>query len=158
MTRKPSTPQPQRPVNYALFYELARQACSSGHLSTDEFKTMMVLQFTQNRTFHLHEMSLVEYNTMCTAIAKQQRGTSQNQLLANNLRRARGRVLGLIERWGIDTKQYAKVDEFCLQSRIAGKRFVRLTTDELNHLYRKLTAMITQRDKRQLDQTIAADQ
>ena len=150
MSNHPS--QPQRPVNYALFYELARQACSSGHLSTEEFKTMMVLQFTQNRTQHLHEMSLVEYNTMCTAIAKQQKGATQNQLTAYNLRRARGRVLGLIQRWGIDTKQYARVDEFCQQPRIAGKRFVRLTTDELNHLYRKLMAMIAQRDRKALEQ------
>lgn len=147
-----STPQPQRPINFALFYELARQATSVSHLPVEDFKTMMVLQFTQNRTQHLHEMSLAEYNAMCATIAKKQKGNSQNQILADNLRRARGRVLGLMQRWGIDTKQYARVDEFCQQPRIAGKRFVHLTTDELNHLYRKLTAMITQRDKKALEQ------
>lgn len=141
-------PNEQRPVNFALFYELARQACTGGALTTEEFKTMMVLQFTNNRTFHLREMTLAEYNAMCSAIVNQLKGNSQNQLLAGNLRKARGRVLGKLNEWGIDTKQYAKVDEFCLQKRIAGKRFVQLTTDELNKLYRKLTAMIDQRDKK----------
>lgn len=86
---------------------------------------------------------------MCSAIVNQQKGNSQNQLLASNLRRARGRVLGKITEWGIDPKQHSKVDEFCMQKRIAGKRFIQLTTEDLNALYRKLTAMISQRAKRE---------
>ena len=136
--------------NFARFYELARR--TNTVLSTEEFKTMMVLQYTQNRTFHLHEMTTAEYNALCSALQKQLDGNTQTQILQDRLRRSRGRTLHLLQDWGIDTRDRQAVDRFCLQPRIAGQRFARLDTAALSRLQRKLQAMIKARAERQAEQ------
>ena len=136
--------------NFARFYELARR--TNTILSTEEFKTMMVLQYTQNRTFHLHEMTTAEYNALCSALQKQLDGNTQTQILQDRLRRSRGRTLHLLQDWGIDTRDRQAVDRFCLQPRIAGQRFARLDTAALSRLQRKLQAMIKARAERQAEQ------
>ena len=138
------------PNNFARFYELARR--TNTVLSTEEFKTMMVLQYTQNRTFHLHEMTTAEYNALCSALQKQLDGNTQTQILQDRLRRSRGRTLHLLQDWGIDTRDRQAVDRFCLQPRIAGQRFARLDTAALSRLQRKLQAMIKARAERQAEQ------
>ena len=135
--------------NFARFYELARRVNTV--LSIEEFKTMMVLQYTQNRTFHLHEMQPHEYNALCTALQKQLDGTTQAQLDQQRLRRTRGRSLHLLTQWGIDCRQRDLVDRFLLDPRIAGCRFVALDVQAHNRLQRKLQAMIAARDRRQAD-------
>lgn len=132
--------------NFARFYELARRINTV--LTPDEFKTMMVLQYTQNRTFHLSEMTLAEYNALCSALQKQLQGNTQSQILADRLRRSRGRALALIQQWGIDTADRPAVDQFCLQPRIAGQRFAALDLPALARLQRKLQAMIKARADR----------
>ena len=141
------------PSNFARFYELARRINTV--LTPDEFKTMMVLQYTQNRTFHLSEMTLAEYNALCSALQKQLQGTTQSQLLADKLRRTRGRTLHLLEQWGIDCRDRARVDEFLQQPRIAGCRFVQLDAPAHNRLQRKLQAMLKARSERQAEQDAA---
>lgn len=62
------------------------------------------------------------------------------------LRRKRSSVLHQMQLLGIDTADWGRVDNFCMDSRIAGKRFCLLDTDELDTLYRKLLAIKRKRD------------
>lgn len=66
--------------------------------------------------------------------------------LRDILRRKRSSVLHQMQLLGIDTADWSRVDNFCMDSRIAGKRFCLLDADELDALYRKLLAIKRKRD------------
>lgn len=66
--------------------------------------------------------------------------------LRDILRRKRSSVLHQMQLLGIDTADWSRVDNFCIDSRIAGKRFCLLDADELDALYRKLLAIKRKRD------------
>lgn len=66
--------------------------------------------------------------------------------LRDILRRKRSSVLHQMQLLGIDTADWNRVDNFCMDSRIAGKRFCLLDADELDALYRKLLAIKRKRD------------
>ena len=63
------------------------------------------------------------------------------------LRRKRSTVLKLLQKQGIDTTDWDRVDTYCENPRIAGKRFARLTTEELEAVAVKLR--IIQRKERE---------
>lgn len=62
------------------------------------------------------------------------------------LRRKRSSVLHRMQLLGIDTADWNRVDSFCMDSRIAGKRFCQLDCDELDTLFRKLLAIGRKKD------------
>lgn len=62
------------------------------------------------------------------------------------LRRKRSSVLHRMQLLGIDTADWNRVDSFCQDARIAGKRFCQLDCDELDALFRKLLAIGRKRD------------
>lgn len=62
------------------------------------------------------------------------------------LRRKRSSVLHRMQLLGIDTADWDRVDNFCKDPRIAGKRFCQLDCDELDALFRKLLAIGRKRD------------
>ena len=51
-------------------------------------------------------------------------------------------MLNRIQRLGVDTTDFSKVNAFCQDRRIAGKPFGMLTVDELDALIPKLEAML----------------
>lgn len=141
-----------KPTNFARFWELGKQL-SYGGMDPDYFKEMMVSKHTGERTTHLSQMELIEYNTMCAFLDKKLHGTTQDQLMQDKLRRSRGRALALIEKWGIQTTDRNRVNEFCENPKIAGKKFGAMTQPELVQLARKLEAMIAYRDKKETEST-----
>lgn len=52
-----------------------------------------------------------------------------------------------MQKHGIDTTDWDRVDAYCLNPRIAGKKFIRLTTEELENVAIKLR--IIQRKERE---------
>lgn len=120
--------------SYARFYALLRK---NPHIDKDS----IVLQFTDGRTTHLHEMKPAEYDEMCDMI--EYGGDEEQAARERELKKARSSVLLRIGRLGINTvDNWDGIDAFCMSPKIAGKRFVSMTTDELRALIPKLESII----------------
>ena len=121
---------------WAAFNQLAAGACDREDLKRD-----LVLQFSLRRTDSLRQLTEAEYIHLCEGIetiVQQRKKTAINQQL---LRRHRSACLHQIQLYGITTTSWPAVDQFCLDKRIAGKRFAQLTIHELDALTRKLHAI-----------------
>ncbi len=66
--------------------------------------------------------------------------------MREELRKKRSSVLHQMQLLGIKTADWSRVDAYCLDRRIAGKRFRELDNEELDKLLKKLYAI---RRKRQ---------
>ena len=88
-----------------------------------------------------------EYNNMCAHMqqvvdkhnAKIKKPLSEQE---RALKAARSAVLTRLQKMGIDTTDFGKVDQFCMINKIAGKLFRHLTLEELKDLIPKLEAMM----------------
>ena len=63
------------------------------------------------------------------------------QITAEELRRKRSAVLHQLQLLGINTADWSRVDAYCSDKRIAGKRFCQLDGNELDALLIKLRAI-----------------
>lgn len=119
--------------NYGRFWTAFNSLRIPG--DTEEYKRMFVSQFTGGRTDHLHEMTRAEYDRMCDAVEERSGRKAE-------LRKQRSRTLRLMQQMGIDTTDWAKIDDFCRNPRIMGKVFRHITVDEHGGLQRKLRAIM----------------
>lgn len=119
--------------NYGRFWTAFNSLRIPG--DTEENKRMFVSQFTNGRTDHLHEMTRGEYDRMCDAVEERSGRKAE-------LRKQRSRTLRLMQQMGIDTTDWAKIDDFCRNPRIMGKVFRHITVDEHGALQRKLRAIM----------------
>lgn len=120
--------------SYARFYALLKK---NPHVDKDT----LVLQFTDGRTTHLHEMKPAEYDEMCDMI--EFGGPEEQAASERELKRARSSVLLRIGRLGISTvDNWDGIDSFCMSPKIAGKRFASLTALELRGLVPKLESIL----------------
>ena len=120
-------------TNYGRFYAAFNSLRIPG--DTEENKRMFVSQFTNGRTDHLHEMTRAEYDRCCDALEERSGRKAE-------LRKQRSRTLRLMQQMGIDTTDWAKIDDFCRNPRIMGKVFRHITVDEHGGLQRKLRAIM----------------
>lgn len=118
--------------NYRRFYALFRRLDVRG--DREECRRQLVAQYTQGRTTSLREMEDGEYRALCAGI---------DRILGDReeLRRKRSLCLKLMQELGVMTYDWARVDNYCSNPRIAGKRFAYLDSDELDALARKLRAI-----------------
>lgn len=100
---------------------------------TDETKGDLVSRFTSGRTTSLKEMEQQEYDTMCDVLEHE---------CSRTLRKRRSVVLTQIQKLGVDTSDWSRINAFCLDKRIAGKPFAKLTSYELEALAVRLRAII----------------
>ena len=121
--------------NYARFYTLLKKMPGAD-------KETLIYQFTQNRTVHLHQMSAKESDSMCRQMEDITGYDERRRKQYDILRKARSGVLHQLQIYGIDTTDWNRVDAFCRDPRIAGKRFKELGVDELNGLNTKLRIII----------------
>lgn len=129
----------QEVTNFARFYAvLGRMEFASGDLC-EEIRRGFVRQFSLGRTDSLREMTSVEYKTMCSELERTV-GISR-QKYVDELRRSRSVCLRLMQKIGVDTTDWTRVNEFCRHPRIAGKPFARITLEELEHLALKLRSI-----------------
>ncbi len=121
--------------NFARFY-----ACLNTVQIADkeDLKRSLVQQFTNGRTSSLREMKESEYHNMCDSIDPKSQQDLRDKA---EIKRHRSAVLRRIQKLGVDTTDWNKVDEFTLNRRIAGKKFYELTIDELEALKVKLIAI-----------------
>lgn len=139
--------------NYSRFYSIFNRLPYSG--DREEFKKSVVLQYTWNRTEHLHEMTEREYNDCCTALEKiapprkpSDKMTAREKFILLR-RKFRSSALHQLQLYGVDTTDWNRVNAFCMDSRIAGKAFKDLNCEELEALTKKMRAIIRKRDKEQ---------
>lgn len=80
------------------------------------------------------EMTAKEYEVCCTALEKLSGQDEWRQKLREELRRKRSLCLNLMQKLGIDTSDWARINDFCSNPRISGKAFRQITVDELEEL------------------------
>lgn len=126
-------------TNYRRFYALFRKLTIRG--DREECRRQLVSQYTMGRTDSLREMKEEEYIAMCHGI---------EDILGNReeLRKKRSSCLKIMQQLGVNTYDWGRVDKYCLNPRIAGKRFAWLDTEELSVLARKLRAIKDKEDKK----------
>lgn len=132
--------------NYSRFYAIFNRLPYKG--DREEFKKSVVLQYTWNRTEHLHEMTEREYNDCCAALEKMLAPDARDVFIRER-KKWRSSALHQLQLYGVDTTDWNKVNEFCKQPRIAGKEFRDLDCEELEALTKKMRAIIRKRDKEQ---------
>lgn len=122
----------QEVTNFARFYASFNRLPCPG--DREDFKKSVVLQYTWNRTDSLREMTRNEYNECCAAL--------ENMTgYKDELKKKRSVCLRLMQRIGVDTKDWARINNFCEHPRIAGKPFARLSVTDLEELQVKLRAI-----------------
>ncbi len=121
--------------NFARFY-----ACLNSVQTVDkeDTKQSLVYQFTGGRTTSLREMSTKEYDAMCDSIDPKMERTIRETA---EIKAHRSAVLKRLQKLGVDTTDWNAVDRFCLDNRIAGKKFYNLTIEELDAMIPKLIAI-----------------
>ncbi len=118
--------------NYHRFYALLNRLPGG---DTEDMKETLVSSFTDGRTTHLHEMTQKEYNAMCASLEERTGWKEQ-------LKKKRSLCLKLMQKAGIDTSDWQRINDFCRSPRIAGKDFARLGVKELDALQVKLRAIM----------------
>ena len=131
-------------TNFARFYISFNRLPYDGE--REDFKKQIVLQYTWNRTDSLKEMTKEEYDSCCTALEKLIGQDEWRQKLREELRRKRSVCLKLMQRLGIDTTSWNRVDAFCGDKRIAGKPFSKITAEELDVLSVKLRCILKKKE------------
>ena len=120
--------------NYARFYTLLKKMPGAD-------KETLVEQYTNGRTTHLRETTQQEYNKMCRDMEQVAGYDERMSDIRRELRRKRSVVLKLMQKLGIDTTDWNRVNAFCEDARIAGKAFRHISIDELEVLAVKLRAI-----------------
>lgn len=124
-----------RERNYARFFCLLKKLPGAD-------KETLVAQYTNGRTVRLHETTDREYNTMCDDMERLVGFDEYTEALRRELRRKRSVCLKLMQQLGIDTTDWARVDAFCMHTRIAGKPFRKISLEELEALAVKLRTIL----------------
>lgn len=119
--------------NFHRFYALLNRLHTEG--GKEDFKETLVSSFTNGRTTSLREMSVKEYETMCSSLEEQTGWKSE-------LKKKRSLCLKLMQKAGIDTTDWQRINDFCRHPKIAGKAFARLSLSDLDTLQTKLRAIM----------------
>lgn len=137
--------------SYSQFWTLlAKMPCDD----KDELKRQLVSSYTNGRTDSLREMTLREYNLMIHEMENQTGSGHRQPVSYEILKQKRSAVLHQMQLMGIDTTNWAAVDDFCLNSRIAGKVFRKLSADDLDDVLIKIRSIRhkdTQKENRKLN-------
>ena len=133
-------------MNFGEFYVLLKKLPGA----TDGLKEDLVYQFTGGRTTSLREMTINEYRHMCASM-REGNGGMNEEMFRVEIKRRRSAVLKRLQKIGVDTTNWAHVDNFCMNKKIAGKRFAAISLDELSDLIPKLESMLRKSEKRDID-------
>lgn len=135
-------------TNFGRFYASFNLLPWSG--DREDFKKVIVQEYTQGRTSSLKEMTKEEYDACCETLEKMSGRKDQ-------LKKERSQCLHQMQKLGIHTDDWAQVNSFCQNPKIAGKVFARLTIEELRDLSKRMRAIATKgwerKDKEPAKQT-----
>ncbi len=122
----------QQVTNFGRFYTAVRALDPIG--DRDDVKKSLVYQYTDGRTDSLREMTRAEYDRCCEDL---ERKTGQK----DELRKERSATLKLMQKMGVDTTDWGRVNLLCRDARIIGKDFYYITAEEHKELRRKLKSI-----------------
>ena len=134
--------------NYARFYVLLNRLPTTNR---EELKASLVSQYTGGRTESLREMTNKEYDAMCEAMQQSDKNYKAREVYREELRKKRSAVLKLLQKQGVDTTDWDRVDAYCLNPRIACKKFIKLTTEELETVAIKLRIIRRKENEKNTD-------
>ena len=121
----------QKVTNFRRFYALLKKMPGVD-------KQLLVYQHTNGRTDSLRELTAAEYRALCDDMERATGYDEVRRALRDELKYRRSIVLKLMQQLDIDTTDWERVDAFCLEPRIAGKLFCKLSIEELEKLATKL--------------------
>lgn len=139
----------QEVTNFARFYTTFNKIPYSG--DREDLKKEMVEKVTLGRTSSLREVTKREYQDLCEGLEKIYPANRIKEAAREELRRYRSICLKLMQKLGIDTTDWNRVNAFCVDGRITGKQFRELGTDDLELLARKLRGIQRKGGFRSLD-------
>ncbi|MEZ3549626.1 hypothetical protein [Duncaniella muris] len=122
----------QEVTNFGRFFSAYRRLQIQG--DPEEIRRDLILQYTGGRTDSLKEMTRQEYTLLCEGVELMTRTRDE-------LKKRRSIALKLMQELGVDTTDWAKVDNFCRHPRISGKRFCKLDIEDLMDLAGRLRTM-----------------
>lgn len=99
--------------NYARFYILLNRLPTE---DKDELKASLVSQYTGGRTESLREMTVNEYDAMCEDMQRMDENYKAREIYREQLRQKRSTVLKLMQKQGIDTTDWNRVDAYWQKS------------------------------------------
>lgn len=126
----------QEVFNFARFYAAFNRLPYEG--DREEFKKSIVSQYTWNRTDSLRGMTRQEYRTCCAALERLSGLDEARHEMQKELRFQRSAALKLMQKLGIDTTDWTRINAFCKDPRIAGVPFAFLDVEKLKALIVKL--------------------
>lgn len=126
-------------TNFARFYTLLNRMPYVG--DKEDLKRDLVLQGTNGRTGSLREVSKKEYAAICESMERVALGNDREKFIEQR-RRSRSICLKLLQKIGVDTTEWDKVNSYCKSPKIAGKVFRDLNLDELDELSLKLRMIL----------------
>ena len=118
----------EKGFNYARFYTLLKKLPGAD-------KETLVYCSTSGRTTSLREMTSKEYGDMCASL-------EEHIGWKTELKKKRSLCLKLMQKAGIDTTDWQRINDFCRHPRISGKMFAQLTLADLDSLQTKLRAIM----------------
>lgn len=128
--QQPITIEKMGMKNYHRFYLLLEELAGS---TDDEAKAAVIGGYTEGRKWHLRDLTDEEYEGLTRQL---------DERVGYRTRKARSGTLKLVQQLGIDTTDWARVNAFTEDPRIAGKPFARITREEHGALQRKLRAIM----------------
>lgn len=135
--------------DYSDIWAMLGKLSVESDLEPKEIKESMVYNLTSGRTVRLSELTVPELGTLRKGLRKALgQGSEASGRKDPSRARQRSRVLALLTRYGIDTKDWDAINAFCESPRIAGKAFAALTRDELTALAKKMHAILRKGGKR----------
>lgn len=136
----------QKVTNFARFYALFNRLPYGG--DREELKKQIVMQYTCGRTEHLRKMKRQEYDGCCNGLEKMIPCYDDSRALyVKEIRFKRSAALHQMQLYGVDTGNWSRVDAFCMDPRISGKKFSQLDSDELDALSVKVRAIRRKKEK-----------
>lgn len=140
----------QEVTNFARFYATFNKIPYSG--DREDLKKEMVEKVTFGRTNSLREVTKREYQDLCEGLEKRDPANRIKEAAREELRWQRSICLKLMQKLGIDTTDWNRVNAFCQDGRIAGKRFRDITSEELELLSKKLRSIERKGGIRELEE------
>lgn len=119
----------QEITNFARFYGVFNKLSHKG--DKEGLKSDLVRQATGGRTDSLREVTRREYEDLCSSLERTVPGAAIQNAIIAELKRQRSIALHQMQKMGIDTTDWNRINALCKDLRIAGKLFAQMTAEEL---------------------------
>lgn len=139
----------QEITNFARFYGVFNKLSHKG--DKEGLKSDLVRQATGGRTDSLREVTRREYEDLCSSLERTVPGAAIQNAIIAELKRQRSIALHQMQKMGIDTTDWNRINALCKDLRIAGKLFAQMTAEELAAMTVKLRAIERKGGFRNLD-------